>query len=80
MSEPVKVDRELNIKGEICPYTMVKSKLALEEMESGQVLKVIVDYPSAAENVPRSMAGEGHHILEVTKINPTDWAIIIRKA
>jgi len=25
----------LDLKGEVCPYTFVKSKLALEEMESG---------------------------------------------
>jgi hypothetical protein len=27
---------ELNIKGEICPFTFVKSKLALEKMKKGK--------------------------------------------
>ena len=39
----MKVDQELDLKGEVCPYTFVKTKLALEMMESGQVLLVIVD-------------------------------------
>jgi TusA-related sulfurtransferase len=43
----------------------VKSKLALEEMESGQVLRVIVDNRGSAENVPRSLSSEGHQILNV---------------
>lgn len=77
--ETVRVDREINIKGEVCPYTFVKSFLALEEMEVGQVLRVIVDHLPAVENVPRSLKNEGHEIVEIAQINDTDWAITIRK-
>lgn len=77
--EAVRVDREINLKGEVCPYTFVKSFLALEEMEGGQVLRVIVDYPPSVENVPRSLSNEGHEIVEVAQINDTDWAITIKK-
>jgi len=77
--ETVRIDREINIKGEVCPYTFVKSFLALEEMEVGQVLRVIVDYLPAVENVPRSLKNEGHEIVEIAQINDTDWAITIRK-
>lgn len=70
----------LDLKGEVCPYTFVKSKLALEEMESGQVLRVIVDNRGSAENVPRSLSSEGHRILDVVKLNDTDWAITVEKA
>lgn len=74
------VVESLDLKGEVCPYTFVKSKLALEEMESGQVLRVIVDNPGSAENVPRSLSSEGHRILDVRKLNETDWAITVKKA
>jgi len=77
--ETLRVDREINLKGEVCPYTFVKSLLALEEMEAGYVLRVIVDYLPAVENVPRSLKNEGHEILEAAQINDTDWAITIRK-
>jgi tRNA 2-thiouridine synthesizing protein A len=69
----------LDLKGEVCPYTFVKSKLALEEMESGQVLRVIVDNPGSAANVPRSLSSEGHQILNVEKLNDTDWVITVKK-
>jgi TusA-related sulfurtransferase len=72
------IDRELNLKGEICPYTFVESMLALEEMENGQVLRVIVDYEPSACDVPKSLAREGYDILDVSKINETDWAICVR--
>lgn len=79
MEEPV-IDQHLDIKGEKCPYTFVRSKLALEQMESGKILEVIVDHEPATKNVPRSMENEGHKVLEVKKLNDTDWAIIVRKA
>ncbi|MBI2858581.1 MAG: sulfurtransferase TusA family protein [Chloroflexi bacterium] len=72
-------DVELDLKGEVCPYTFVKSKLAIEEMEVGQVLRVIVDHLPAVENVPRSLANEEQEIIEVKQVNETDWAITVRK-
>jgi TusA-related sulfurtransferase len=75
-----KIDRKIDIRGDVCPYTFVKSKLALEELESGQVLEVVVDHEPATENVPRSMEAEGHLVLEVTKIGEHEWRIVIQKA
>lgn len=75
----IEADREINLKGEVCPYTFVKSLLTLEEMEVGQVLRAIVDYPPSVENVPRSLKNEGHEIMGIVQINDTDWAITIRK-
>lgn len=80
MVEAVKANQEIDIKGEVCPYTFVKSKLALEEMESGEVLRVIVDHRPAVDNVPRSLANEGHEVVEVVQLNETDWSIVVRKA
>jgi tRNA 2-thiouridine synthesizing protein A len=74
------VDKELNLQGEVCPYTFVKSKLALEVMQSGQLLCVIVDNDESAANVPRSMQSEGHNVLGVTRLNDKDWQIVVRKS
>jgi len=74
-----KIDKELNIKGEVCPYTFVKTKLALETLSAGEILKIIVDHLPATENVPRSLKGEGNEVLDVSPINDTDWQIITKK-
>jgi tRNA 2-thiouridine synthesizing protein A len=80
MSTQGVVDKDLNLQGEVCPYTFVKSKLALEIMQPGQVLRVIVDNDESAANVPRSMQNEGHNVLGVTKLNTKDWQIIVQKS
>jgi len=72
------IDKELNLKGKICPYTFIEAMLTLEDMEREQVLRVIVDYPPAVCDVPRSLKNEGYEILEVSPINETDWAIVVR--
>jgi TusA-related sulfurtransferase len=79
MVDELIIDKEINLKGEVCPYTFVKSKLAIEEMEPGAILRVIVDYFPATKNIPRSMEYEGNKVLKVSPINGTDWEIIVQK-
>ncbi len=74
-----RADKTINIKGLVCPYTFVKSKLAIEEMSVGEVLEIILDYPEATRSIPKSMEDHGHKVLKVEKINETDWVILVRK-
>jgi TusA-related sulfurtransferase len=79
MDNPLTPDRELDIRGEVCPYTFVKTKLALEEMQPGQVLRVLVDYEPATRNVPRSVTVQGDEVLGVEPCGASEWAIMVRK-
>ena len=72
--------RELDLKGEVCPYTFVKTKLALEEMEPGQVLRVVLDYPESVESVPRSARLQGYRVLGVNRMNDTDWEVFVAQS
>ncbi len=76
--KPADFDRELNLKGKTCPYTFIESMLALEEMEPDKILRVIVDFPPAVCDVPKSLKNEGYEILGVTPINDMDWAILVK--
>ena len=75
----IKADKEIDLTGEVCPYTFVRSKLALEEMMPGQLLRVVVDHVPATKNVPRSMENEGNEVVDVSQLNDSDWQIVIRK-
>src|SRR6185295_12519885 len=50
---------ELDLRGVICPYNFVKTKLMLEAMEQGEVLSVLLDDGDPIRNVPSSMSNEG---------------------
>jgi TusA-related sulfurtransferase len=77
--EDIKVDKKINIKGLVCPYTFVKSKIAVEDLEVGQVLEILLDYEEASRSIPKSMEDHGQKVLKVEKINDTDWVIQVRK-
>ncbi|OGX25732.1 MAG: preprotein translocase subunit TatB [Omnitrophica WOR_2 bacterium RIFCSPHIGHO2_02_FULL_45_21] len=58
----------LDLRGVVCPINFVKTKLKLEEMDTGQVLEVIIDAGEPIANVPRSIKEEGHKIIKVDKV------------
>ncbi len=69
---------ELDLGGEVCPYTFVRAKLRLEELPLGARLDVLVDHRPAADNVPRSLRAEGQEVLAVTP-EGSRWRIAVCK-
>ncbi|MCD5401907.1 sulfurtransferase TusA family protein [candidate division NPL-UPA2 bacterium] len=59
MSE-IKPDEVLDLKGIACPINFVKTKLKLEEMDSGKILEITIDDGEPIRNVPRAVKEEGH--------------------
>ena len=70
---------ELDLRGEVCPYTFLKTRLALEALPEGTVLRVAVDNPTSARDVPRSLAGTGLAVLDVQASGDGTWMILARR-
>ena len=49
------------------------------ETTGAEILRVIVDNPESAENVPRSLANEGNEVLGVGPLGAEAWSILVRK-
>lgn len=71
-------DTELDLRGVICPYNFVKTKLKLETMEQGQILSVLLDDGDPIRNVPRSVSNEGHTVLSQDRIEGS-YRVLIRR-
>ncbi len=56
----------LDITGEICPMTFVHTRLALDRMDPGQTLLVLLQGEEPRRNVPRTASEQGHQILSQT--------------
>ena len=81
-SEDLGAPSTLDLCGEICPFTFVRTKLALEALPIGAALRVIVDHEPATRNLPRSAAEWGQEVLGITGLGgpaPRAWAIDLRK-
>ena len=72
-------DRVLDIRTEACPYTFVKTRLALEDLVVGQLLTIILGNAESAESVPRSLRREGQEVLAVTEEAGPAWQVVVRK-
>ncbi|MEC4889982.1 MAG: sulfurtransferase TusA family protein [Nitrospira sp.] len=71
-------DAELDLRGVICPYNFVKTKLKLETMSEGQVLSVLLDDGDPIRNVPRSVENEGHTVLIQERVEQA-FRVLIRR-
>ena len=58
-------DDQVDITDKVCPLTFVKAKVAIEELEDGEVLAIRMNDGEPVQNVPRSMKEEGHKILKL---------------
>ena len=71
-------DTELDLRGVICPYNFVKTKLKLEAMAQGQILSVLLDDGDPIRNVPRSVSNEGHTVLAQDRVEGS-YRVLIRR-
>jgi len=56
-------DRTLDITAQVCPMTFVRTRLALDCMTSGQVLRVLLRGDEPRRNVPATATEQGHVVL-----------------
>ena len=73
------IDETVDITDVVCPMTFVKAKVAMEELEIGQVLSVHMNDGEPVQNVPRSIKEEGHQILKLTANEDGTYTLIVRK-
>lgn len=58
----------LDITRDVCPMTYVRVKLALEQLDDGAELEVLLRGEEPLRNVPRSAREEGHEVLELVAL------------
>lgn len=70
---------EVDITDVVCPMTFVKAKVALDELEEGQILSIHLSDGEPIQNVPRSLKEEGHKVISLTNNNDGTFTILVRK-
>ena len=74
-----KIDDTIDITDVVCPTTFVKAKVALEELDEGQILSIRLNDGEPVQNVPRSIKEEGHEILKLDDNNDGTFTLIVKK-
>ncbi|NJD75485.1 MAG: sulfurtransferase TusA family protein [Candidatus Methanoperedens sp.] len=71
-------DFELDVRGEACPYPLIRTKQHVDKLQKGEVLKVLASDPVAPENIDAWAKKSGNQLLAV-ELNNSIYNIFVRK-
>lgn len=61
------------------PDNICQGKVALEELDDGQILSIKMNDGEPVQNVPRSIKEEGHKILKLIDNEDGTYDLIVQK-
>ncbi|MEE0955339.1 MAG: sulfurtransferase TusA family protein [Eubacterium sp.] len=79
MAEEIIANDTVDITDVVCPVTFVKAKVAMEELEVGQVLRVHMNDGEPCQNVPRSFKEEGQKVLRLIDNKDGTYDLLVKK-
>ena len=63
------IDKELDARGLNCPLPILRAKKALNDMQSGQVLKIVATDPGAVKDFQAFSKQTGNELLSQAEAN-----------
>ena len=75
----IQFDDQVDITDKVCPLTFVKAKVAIEELDDGEVLAIRMNDGEPVQNVPRSIKEEGHQILKLDTNDDGTYTLFVKK-
>lgn len=75
----MQADEFLDITDVVCPMTFVKTKVAIEDLDDGQILEIRLNEGEPIQNVPRSLKDEGHKVLQIDNNSDGTFTLFVKK-
>ena len=75
----IKIDETVAVTDKVCPMTFVKAKVAIDELDDGEVIAIHMNDGEPVQNVPRSLKEEGHEILKLVDNEDGTYDLIVKK-
>lgn len=70
---------EVDMRGWMCPYPKYAVELLIRKLEDNNRMDMLVDCPSASDDVPKVVKAMGGKVPEVSQIGNGEWRIVIVK-
>ena len=80
MSEEIKVEKSMDLKGLPCPMPVVKVSKGIKDIEVGQVIEAITTDPGSLADFPAWAKSSGNEILKTDQGDGVIKFYIKRKA
>ena len=69
----------IDLRGVTCPTNFVKAKLALEDLENGEIAQILLDDGEPVKNVPRSLKSDGHRLIGLKQAEEGHYILELEK-
>jgi TusA-related sulfurtransferase len=69
----------IDLRGVSCPTNFVKAKLALEDLENGEIAQILLDDGEPVKNVPRSLKADGHRLIGLKQTEEGHYILELEK-
>jgi tRNA 2-thiouridine synthesizing protein A len=73
------IDREVDARGLNCPLPILRTKKALNDMQSGQVLRITATDPGSVRDFEAFSRQTGNLLLEHGEADGTFWFVLKRR-
>ncbi len=70
---------QLDVRGEICPYPMIKAEAAMKIAKEDQVVEVLTDHSPALSTIPTQARRLGF-AWKIEEAGPAEWRILLWRA
>jgi len=71
--------QQIDLRGISCPTNFVKAKLALEELDNGTMVQILLDDGEPVKNVPRSLKADGHKLVGLKQTDEGHYILELEK-
>jgi tRNA 2-thiouridine synthesizing protein A len=71
--------KTIDVRGLFCPEPVFRTKIEIEKLASGDILRVLADDPESEEDISRWISRTGHQLLSINKTK-ADLEFTIKKA
>ena len=70
------MSKQLDVRGEICPYPMMKASEALKKLSTGESLQVRTDHAPALSTIPWEAAKQDYR-ASIERVGSPEWLITL---
>jgi tRNA 2-thiouridine synthesizing protein A len=78
MSDDIKVDLELDLKGLLCPLPMVKVSQNITNVPVGGIIRAVATDPGAMADIPAWAASTGNEIVSADKTG-SEFVFLVKR-
>lgn len=71
--------KSIDVRGLYCPEPVFRTKMEIERLKIGDVLKIVADDPESEEDISRWVNRNGHQLISINKADK-DLEFMIKKA